>query len=125
MLFMDDPCRSLSMPKFTMSAVVMAGTRKGSFKNYILHVSHKQRQVQLFVAANIGGMLGLCMGFSLLSVAELIYFFTVRWAVLAWRKHTEPNAVQDEKLHEITIDVRKRQDAMFDELFDPTAKAKD
>ena len=74
------------------------------------------------VAANIGGMLGLCMGFSLLSVAELIYFFTVRWAVLAWRKHTDNNSVEEEKLHEITIDVRKRQDAMFDQLFDQTNK---
>ena len=28
--------------------------------------------------SNIGGLLGLCMGLSALSVAELIYFFTMR-----------------------------------------------
>ena len=67
-------------------------------------------------------MLGLCMGFSLLSVAECVYFFTVRWAVLAWRNHyEEKNAVSDsEKVHEITVDVRNRQDVMFDHLFDPS-----
>ena len=35
--------------------------------------------------ANIGGLLGLWLGFSLLSVLELIYFFTCRWFVLACR----------------------------------------
>ena len=63
--------------------------------------------------------MGLCMGFSLLSVAELVYFFTVRWAVLAWRKRGDNQNVEDEKMHEITIDVRKRQDAIFDQLFEP------
>jgi amiloride-sensitive sodium channel len=28
--------------------------------------------------SNIGGLLGLCMGFSALSVVEFIYFFTLR-----------------------------------------------
>ena len=36
--------------------------------------------------ANIGGLMGLCLGFSLLSVVELIYFFTLRWCVLCCRR---------------------------------------
>ena len=30
--------------------------------------------------------MGLCLGFSLLSVVELIYFFTLRWCVLCCRR---------------------------------------
>ena len=29
--------------------------------------------------ANIGGTLGLCLGFSLVSLVELFYFLTLRW----------------------------------------------
>mgnify|MGYP002054003198 FL=1 len=29
--------------------------------------------------ANIGGTLGLCLGFSLVSIVELFYFLTLRW----------------------------------------------
>ena len=32
-------------------------------------------------SASFGGVIGLCMGFSLLSLAELIYFFTIRLSV--------------------------------------------
>ena len=41
---------------------------------WILIYGLKQDLVGLF-----GGIVGLCMGFSLLSGAELIYFFTIRW----------------------------------------------
>ena len=29
--------------------------------------------------SNIGGVLGLCMGFSMLSAVEIVYFFTIRF----------------------------------------------
>lgn len=32
----------------------------------------------LYVSANAGGLLGLCMGFSFLSIVEIIYFVTLR-----------------------------------------------
>lgn len=32
-----------------------------------------------YFLANIGGALGLCMGFSLVSAIELLYFFTCRY----------------------------------------------
>ena len=38
----------------------------------------KERFTGLELLANIGGLLGLCMGISLLSVIEVIYFFFVR-----------------------------------------------
>ncbi len=32
----------------------------------------------LLFSANFGGTVGLCIGFSLLSVAEIVYFFSMR-----------------------------------------------
>ena len=32
----------------------------------------------VLLAANLGGIMGLCLGFSLLSLYECIYFFTLR-----------------------------------------------
>lgn len=31
------------------------------------------------IAANLGGVMGLCLGFSLLSLIEVIYWFTLRF----------------------------------------------
>jgi amiloride-sensitive sodium channel len=39
--------------------------------------------------SNIGGLMGLCMGFSALSLVEVVYFFTLRelfHQVLNWRR---------------------------------------
>jgi hypothetical protein len=38
-----------------------------------------------FLTASFGGIVGLCMGFSLLSGAEFIYFFTIRMWIDVWR----------------------------------------
>jgi Amiloride-sensitive sodium channel len=35
-------------------------------------------QPDLLFSANFGGTVGLCIGFSLLSVAEIVYFFSMR-----------------------------------------------
>ena len=40
----------------------------------------------IFVAAAFGGVIGLCMGFSLLSGVELIYWFTLRLFIDQFRK---------------------------------------
>ncbi|CAH0755771.1 unnamed protein product [Diatraea saccharalis] len=39
--------------------------------------------------ANCGGLLGLFMGFSILSVAEILYFLTLRLGCVIWRRKTE------------------------------------
>ncbi|XP_063829494.1 pickpocket protein 28-like [Ostrinia nubilalis] len=39
--------------------------------------------------ANCGGLLGLFMGFSILSVVEILYFFTLRILCAIWRRHNE------------------------------------
>jgi hypothetical protein len=50
--------------------------------------------MQWFIfAASCGGLLGLYLGFSLISVVEIIYFFTVRLFCNFWankKKHLAP-----------------------------------
>ena len=43
----------------------------------------------LFSSANIGGLLGLCMGFSLLTAIEIVYWFLVRWGILRLKRKAE------------------------------------
>nr|XP_053610910.1 pickpocket protein 28-like [Plodia interpunctella] len=66
--------------------------------------------------ANCGGLLGLFMGFSLLSLAEIIYFLTLRLLCVLWRrkvmkKHendfpkcNDNTCVQEDKLKQLYID---------------------
>ena len=69
------------------------------------------------LVSNIGGLMGLCLGFSLLSVVEFIYFFTLRWAVLLCRRKPEENPESNTKIGRIlpTSEV-------FDVIFDPKTK---
>ena len=39
--------------------------------------------------SNIGGLLGLCMGFSLLTAIEVVYWFLVRWGILRLKRKAE------------------------------------
>lgn len=41
--------------------------------------------------ANTGGLLGLFMGFSLLSVIEIFYYFTLRLWSRIWKKKLKKN----------------------------------
>ena len=45
---------------------------------HFMQQERKERFTGLELLANIGGLLGLCMGISLLSVIEVIYFFFLR-----------------------------------------------
>ncbi|CAG4951881.1 unnamed protein product [Colias eurytheme] len=45
--------------------------------------------------ANCGGLLGLFMGFSILSVAEILYFFSLRLCCVIWNKHTKRHKVEN------------------------------
>lgn len=40
-----------------------------------------------FILASTGGLLSLCLGFSLLSVLEIFYFFTIRVCIRSYRKY--------------------------------------
>ena len=42
------------------------------------HLPFRLYHVYFFLSAALGGIIGLCMGFSLLSGAEIVYFFTLR-----------------------------------------------
>ncbi|XP_026725648.1 pickpocket protein 28-like isoform X2 [Trichoplusia ni] len=43
--------------------------------------------------ANCGGLLGLFMGFSILSVAEIVYFLTLRLCCLLWRRRNKKRRI--------------------------------
>ncbi|KAJ8712308.1 hypothetical protein PYW07_005150 [Mythimna separata] len=43
--------------------------------------------------ANCGGLLGLFMGFSILSVAEIVYFLTLRLCCLLWRRRSKQRRI--------------------------------
>ena len=82
----------------------------------------------LLFLANIGGLMGLCLGFSLLSVVELIYFFTLRWCVLCCRRGGGGgggNLQDDESLRRpntTTILINSRvlpTSEVFDHIFKP------
>ena len=45
---------------------------------HFMQQERKERFTGLEVMANIGGLLGLCMGISFLSAIEVIYFFVLR-----------------------------------------------
>ncbi|CAG7826654.1 unnamed protein product [Allacma fusca] len=44
--------------------------------------------------SNLGGVMGLCLGFSLLSLVEIIYFFTMRFFV-DWHRYKKAREAQD------------------------------
>ena len=44
----------------------------------VTRIKRDQKITVIGFVANTGGLLGLCMGFSLLSLAEFVYFFTIR-----------------------------------------------
>ena len=60
-------------------------TRRGFWIHRISWYVHQQLKIKsnlhynfYFSSANLGGVLGLCTGFSLITAVELIYWFTVR-----------------------------------------------
>ena len=64
--------------------------------------------------AFFGGIVGLCVGFSLLSGAELIYFFTVR---LFFDYRNEKNKVKNEN-EDFDKMAKELQSEYFDKIFD-------
>ena len=53
---------------------------KKKYIPYYIFSQNVQKEQSLFLfSANIGGSLGLCVGFSLISAVEILYFFTCRY----------------------------------------------
>jgi hypothetical protein len=48
------------------------------YENFNENIYLVNTHSDLFFSANFGGTVGLCIGFSLLSVAEIVYFFSMR-----------------------------------------------
>lgn len=65
--------------------------------------------INSFLTANTGGLLGLFMGFSLLSVIEIVYYFIIRIWWRVWRK----KANKHEKSRHIIRPLGKRHDAVY------------
>ena len=70
-----------------------------------LRVTHRESLFQLFkyhtdelfswenILASFGGLVGLCTGFSFLSLAEIAYFFTLRCTLPICRKRRRDHKV--------------------------------
>ena len=84
------------------SRVMQQIRQEPSFQNYderdlsLLHVYFKDKSIVQFnkdviytvedLIAAFGGLVGLCTGLSLLSIAEFVYFFTLRWGLQLCRE---------------------------------------
>ena len=75
--------------------------------------------------SNIGGLLGLCMGFSLLTAIEVVYWFLVRWGILRLKRKAEGkrgNRVQpmEEADDSVKANIKETQKQVFNHVFDPS-----
>lgn len=54
-----------------------------------------------------GGLLGLFLGVSLLSIVEFIYYFTLRlfWSIRRWESNHELVAIQGKPVNSVVIDI--------------------
>ena len=84
------------------SRVMRQIRQEPGFQNYderdlsLLHVYFKDKSIVQFnkdviytvedLIAAFGGLVGLCTGLSLLSIAEFVYFFTLRWGLQLCRE---------------------------------------
>ena len=75
------------------------------------------------LSANIGGLLGLCMGFSLLTAIEIVYWFLVRWAILRLKRKTEKRGTMVESMagagDNVSANIKATQKQVFSHVFDP------
>ena len=71
----------------------------------------------------MGGLMGLWMGFSLLSAVEVIYWFLVRWGILLFKRKKmasevgPTNAGDAQKRHDVKENIRETEKQVFDEIF--------
>ena len=73
----------------------------------------------------MGGLLGLCLGFSLLTVIEFIYWFVVRWGVLYLKRKKQVangNTDDSDKKENIDANIKHTTGKVFDEIFQKPAK---
>ena len=56
--------------------------------------------------AYCGGLLGVCMGISVLSLIELVYFPTLRlfWAIRQWKSENRVTPLKQESFEMVTIE---------------------
>lgn len=74
--------KELGLVKYSREELYSLADFIGTGRNVFLNLT---RKVVSFNKAAIGGIIGLCCGFSLLSGLEVVYWFTVRVATDAWR----------------------------------------
>jgi uncharacterized membrane protein (Fun14 family) len=76
----------------------------------------------LLLSANIGGLLGLCSGFSLLTAVEIIYWFIIRWSILKLKRKTGLAKVNTD--YKNKVDVRETQKQVFKQVFEAPKTAR-
>ena len=62
-------------------------------KEFVIEYKRDQLYGIEDLVSNIGGLMGLCLGCSLLSGVEFLYFFTLRWITLLCRRKKPENQV--------------------------------
>jgi amiloride-sensitive sodium channel len=75
---------------FIFSVMQDRNTRSLNVKLIALPTQRYRRQVvreKIDIVVSIGGILGLFMGASILSLVELIYFFTIRFCGTSYQQH--------------------------------------
>ena len=75
------------------------------------------RTISSNFVANTGGLMGLCMGFSLLSAIEFIYWFILRWSILLLKRKKNGDLDKD-KQDCIDENIRETEKKVFDEVFE-------
>lgn len=75
------------------------------FKN-VVTVERYERFTVIDFLAYCGGLLGVCMGISVLSIIEIVYFGTLRlfWALLEWKPKNSVVPFKEESFEMVTVE---------------------
>ena len=72
----------------------------------------------------MGGLLGLCLGFSLLTAIEFVYWFCVRWGVLFLKRKkqvADGYDFDDDKKESVDANIKHTTGKVFEEIFEKPA----
>ncbi len=80
--------------------------------SFSTHIVRDEKMTRTSFVANVGGLLGLCMGFSLVSVAEILYYMFKRQTLVACRRGVvarQQRAISRRRQSRMSKRARKRE----------------